>query len=89
VTAAGHRTLRLWLAAGVILAALGAGLAGWANAKDSAPNITEFEAEGGVILFGCSIFGCIDRFDPRPWYAAGGALVALAAVSLAVAVRRR
>ncbi len=43
----------------------------------------------GVIDLGCSsIFSSCDSFDPTPWYAAGGALILVAAVPFLIAARR-
>lgn len=78
-----------WLGLGIALLAAGAAVLGWAYAEDNASPLVAFEGEGGTILDRCSIFGCIDRFDPTAWYAAGAALMAAAAASLALAVRRR
>jgi hypothetical protein len=43
----------------------------------------------GVIDLGCSsIFSSCDPFDPTPWYAAGSALILVAAVLFLIAARR-
>ena len=77
------------LGLGVLLVALGAAAIVSGYVRDQAPNLVAYETEAGTILDGCSIFGCVDLFDPRPWFAAGGALVAGAAVPFLLAARRR
>jgi hypothetical protein len=77
-----------WLGLGIVLVAAGAAVLGWAYVENQAPPIVAYETEAGAILDGCSIFGCVDRFDPTAWYAGGGALIAAATAPFALAARR-
>jgi hypothetical protein len=75
----------------MLLVVLGAAAIASGYVRDQAPNVSYFEGSGGTVIFGCSMFGsgCADLFDPRPWFAAGGALVAAAAAPFLLAARRR
>jgi hypothetical protein len=84
------RAFSLYLALASLLVALGAASVVSAYARDQAPNVVVYETEGGEILMFGSLFDRHpDLFDPTPWYAVGGALVALAAAFALLAARRR
>jgi hypothetical protein len=86
----GRRRFRVWIGVGALLLSLGVASLVSAYVRDQAPNVAYFETEeGGTIIDGCTMFGCIDRFDPTPWFAGGGVLVAAAAVPFLLAARRR
>jgi hypothetical protein len=87
-----ERRQAFWLCLGLasLFVALGAASVLSAYVRDQAPNVVVHETEGGEILMFCGLFACRpDLFDPRPWYAVGGALVALAAAFALLAARRR
>jgi hypothetical protein len=76
---------------GVILVALGSAALGSAYARDKGEALADPSyGDYGVIYFGCrSIFSSCESFDPAPWYAAGGALIFVAAIPFLIAARRK
>jgi hypothetical protein len=87
---AARRTSWAWVALGVLLVALGTAALGSAYARDEGGALADPSyGDYGVIDLGCSsIFSSCDSFDPTPWYAAGGALIFVAAVTFLIAARR-
>jgi hypothetical protein len=89
-----RRTFWAWTAFGVSLVALGFALLGFAYAnRDFAEPLSTAGWTNYVPLDDSSIFSgarpCYDCVDPTPWYAAGGALILVAAVPFVFAARRR
>jgi hypothetical protein len=93
--------LWVWIATGTVLVALGSASLGFAfaNRNYAEPastagwtNYVPLDEEGQVgVGFSFDVGGrepCYECVDPTPWYAAGGALLGLAAVPFLLAVRR-
>jgi hypothetical protein len=74
-----------------MLVALGSAALGSAYARDRGGGLTAPSyGDYGVIDLGCgSLFSSCESFDPTPWYAAGGALIFVAAVPFLIAARRK
>jgi hypothetical protein len=87
---AARRTFWAWVALGVLLVALGSAALASAYARDEGEGLADPSyGDYGVIDLGCSsIFSSCESFDPTPWYAAGGALIFVAAVPFLIAARR-
>lgn len=88
---AARRTFWAWVALGLLLVALGSAALGSAYARDDGQGLANpGYGDYGVVDLGCSsIFSSCESFDPAPWYAAGGALIIVAAVPFLIAARRK